>query len=178
MIFFFFFYIVLWWGTKALMCAEHWSTLPASLFTAMLESLAVQGEQGKWVKGALIFLSGTSRCQALVPLVPQSGGCPWRGSWAECALCWGLVLEDKWVLSGHPRPSPLAAPLLYHCHSCHSSPCHTWSRRWGIASMENRIATVEWPSRRGSWGASHTSDRFELYSMISLIYQMHIYINF
>lgn len=136
------------------------------------------GRAREMSKGSLDFLSGTSRCQALVPLVPQSGGCPWRGSWAECALCWGLVLEDKWVLSGHPRPSPLAAPLLYHCHSCHSSPCHTWSRRWGIASMENRIATVEWPSHRGSWGASHTSDRFELYSMISLIYQMHIYINF
>lgn len=44
--------------------------------------------------------------------------------------------------------------------------------------MEKRIATVELPSSRGHWGASHTSDRFQLFSNISLIYQMQIDIKF
>lgn len=101
----------------------------------------------------------------------------------EGAMGWiySLLGFDAWSQMGGvrpPRPSPLAAPLLYHSHSCHRSLCRTSSRWWGIASMENRIAIVEWPPSRGSWGASHTSDRFELFSKISLICVMHMCIKF
>lgn len=129
------------------------------------------------------FFLGTSRCQALVLLCWHHASAWWLPM--EGAMGWicSLLGLDAWSQTGGgpvrpPRPSPLAAPLLYHSRHCHRSPCHTSNRWWEIASMENRIATVEWPSCRGHWGASHRSNRFELFSKTSLINQMHIYIKF
>lgn len=177
---FYFSKILLWW---ALIGAEYWSTYsPCFPLYCCVGKLGSSGRARKCFNELKVSFQGLADAKPLflqsLSLVAAHGGSLELNMFLVGVRC---LKPNKLVMaqSGNPpRPTPLAAPLLYQGHSCHRCLCHTSYRWWGIPSMENRIATVEWPSCRGRWGASHRSDRFELFSKISLIYQLHIYIKF
>lgn len=60
--------------------------------------------------------------------LPQPTGCLWREAWAELSPFWGLTpgaeglvvaFTTSWPGQARAhRPSPQAAPCLYHNHSC------------------------------------------------------------